>query len=118
MKTTKQNFELFKQECEKWINKLGLIGYEIRYFHNNKYSGGGCKVYLPENFCELSLDTEFTDLKDNTTINEQIKIIAKHEVIHLLVGRMAINGQARWCSKTEHDEAEEELVRKLEKLIN
>ena len=31
LKTTKKDFELFKSECKKWIDKLGITGWEIYY---------------------------------------------------------------------------------------
>ena len=33
MKTTKKDFEVFKKECEKWVNFFGLIDYEWVYYH-------------------------------------------------------------------------------------
>lgn len=116
-KTTKKDFKIFRSECQKWIDRFGLIGYEARYYHDDKKAGGGCSVYLPENWLELRLNIDVDNSKD-CSFEEQIKIIAKHECIHALVGRLAVNGASRWLNKEEYNESEEELVRKLEKLIN
>lgn len=51
------------------------------------------------------------------SLNEYIKYLAKHEVIHCLLGRMSTIGQSRYISSAEYREAEEELVKKLEKII-
>ena len=31
MKTTKKHFELFRQECQKWIDELKLDNWEVHY---------------------------------------------------------------------------------------
>lgn len=33
MKTTKKQFELFKKECRKWIDRFELNGWEINFTH-------------------------------------------------------------------------------------
>ena len=48
---------------------------------------------------------------------KDIKGSAKHEVLHLLVGRLEQNGKYRYTSENEICEAVEELVRRLEGLI-
>lgn len=35
MKTTKNDFDLFKQECIKWQNKLGLTDYRLYFRHKD-----------------------------------------------------------------------------------
>lgn len=48
----------------------------------------------------------------------KLKRCAKHEVQHLITARMYMIAQARFVNKEELDEAEEELVRLLDKLIS
>ena len=48
---------------------------------------------------------------------KDIKRSAKHEALHLLVGRLELNGRYRYLAETEIYEATEELVFRLEKLI-
>lgn len=48
---------------------------------------------------------------------ENLKQTALHEVIHLLLMRLTGTAQARFVSKSELDEAEEEVVRKLEYML-
>ena len=48
---------------------------------------------------------------------KDIKGSAKHEALHLLVGRLEQNGRYRFTSENEIYESVEELVFKLESLI-
>jgi len=51
-------------------------------------------------------------------IVESIKETAKHEIIHLLLSRASECGRSKDYTSNDIYEAEEELVRKLEKIIN
>ena len=46
-----------------------------------------------------------------------IKSSAKHEALHLLLARLEVNGTSRFVLREDIDEASEELVHKLEDLI-
>jgi len=65
----------------------------------------------------LFLSKDFYD-KDDLRVTEKIKQTAKHEMIHVLLGKMSSNIYARFIGETEAEESEEEVVRKLEVLIN
>lgn len=56
-------------------------------------------------------------LSDKDKPFKDIKRSAKHEALHLLVGRLELNGRYRYSSESEICEAVEELVFKLEELI-
>jgi len=60
---------------------------------------------------------EWNDEIRKLTPNNIIKRSVKHEIIHLLLAKLSDNGGARYVMIDEMDEAEEELVRKLEKLL-
>ena len=122
MKTTKKDFELFKSECQKWINRFELNNWTIRYSWRDLEldgldgaSNSGAWNYI----AYLTLDTEIDDenIGDRDMIIE-IKEAAKHEVIHLLIKRLKLKAIYRYIKdENEIVEAEEELVRKLEKII-
>lgn len=121
MKTTKKDFSLFKHECHKWEKVLGLSSYDIVYKHqddeNKKFDGAynkGWANYTAE--VVLCKNIEFLDGSDVNT-GMEIKEAAKHEMIHLLLKRYVINAEARFVNENELKEAEEELVRKLCKII-
>lgn len=110
-----RDFVEFQRYFKEYQKQFGLTGYKI-YFK-----------YEP-------LDTVFADMKLDLTamvvtvrLNSQlpdkdkpfrdIKLSAKHEALHLLVGRVEHNGRYRYSSESEIYEAVEELVNKLEGLI-
>ena len=119
MITTKAQFKLFKKECQKWIDRFELNNWSCVYefkklINNDAQSLVSGDVYN----ATIALDKDIeTDFDRNMTDNEYIKEIAKHEIIHLLLGRFGYNAHERFITKSEIIEAEEELVRKLLKII-
>ena len=119
MKTTKKHFELFKSECQKWIDIFELNKYKVAYEWKD------LEVEATINAQEdgvtttigLGKDIGYDEFDYNMSLKEYISSIAKHEVIHLLLSRFAWNATGRYISRDEMQEAEEELVRKLENII-
>ena len=113
IKTTKKDFELFKTECNKWINHLGLAHFDIKYKWENldkhDLDGGMTNDSNHVGYATLTLDTEI----DDEHCPFSIKGTAKHEVIHLLVRRLSEAAYYRYSSKQEIYDAEEELVNRL-----
>jgi hypothetical protein len=107
--------ELFKSEFEKWQKKFGLTGYKC-YF---KYER------LESHFAEITIsqDNMVVTVRLNSRLSakdkqfEDIKTSAKHEAIHLLIGRLEQNARWRFASTEEIYESSEELVHRLENLI-
>ena len=118
MKITKKQFELFKSECEHWYKKLELSGYKMYYHLGGTVKNVFCTVQIKHigRVASLFLNKEFYN-KDDISINIKIKETAKHEMIHILLGRMSFYIYERFINENEAEESEEELVRKLEKLI-
>ena len=50
-------------------------------------------------------------------MDEEIERVAKHESLHLLLARLTGIARARFVVKEELEEATEETIRKLEKII-
>jgi len=82
-KTTKQHFEIFKKNCQKWINIFGLKEWRVDFRHGTysehsygsiywDYSGKCATIYLTEEW------DEEVDLK-------QLEKTAFHEVCELLL---------------------------------
>lgn len=118
MKTTKQDFELFKKECHQWIDKLELNNWKI-YFEwggntPNTYSTIFTKQDSYVGTIYFTKDWEMTGV---ISILDGIKETAKHEIIHLLLSRFSNYAKSKDYTSADLYEAEEELVRKLERLI-
>ena len=106
--TTKKDFDLFKRECRRWQKIFGLTGWRLGFEHRE----------LEDNYAELSSNingrTAVATL--NLVYHEDldVKISAKHEMLHLLLARMYHLGLVRFVEEAAWSEASEEAVRRLE----
>jgi len=108
------DFELFQQEFKKWQQKFGLTGYKIYFKHER----------LVDAFADMDVNLSgmIATVRLNSKLSKEekpfknIKQDAKHEALHLLVGRLTGNAHHH-SSSAEIDESSEELVQKLEDLI-
>jgi len=115
MKTSVADFHLFQSEFRKWQEKFGLSGYKVYYKHelledsfaSIHINQGDMVVTVRYNSKLPSKDQPFKDPKQS----------AKHEALHLLVGRLEMNAKYRYSSETEIYESVEELVHRLEQLV-
>ena len=112
-----KDFEIFKKEFKKWQDKFGLNGwatYFVQEVLENKDTFAELRRDIENMTATACLNNEISES------NKQFKDInrtAKHEAIHLLVGRLADCGRYRFVNEDELNEAEEELVHKLEGLL-
>ncbi|MCJ7458357.1 MAG: hypothetical protein MUP17_05140 [candidate division Zixibacteria bacterium] len=110
-----KDFALFQSEFKKWQKLFGLTGYKV-YF---KYEP------LDSSYASISVnqDSMVATVRLNSKVSDEarpykdVKESAKHEAIHLLIGKLEEYGHYRYSSKHEIDEASEELTVKLESLI-
>ena len=110
-----KDFELFQREFKKWQRRFGLSGYSVFFMHEE----------IGNSFAQIVIN--HSELVATVTLNNKLSEIAepfkdikgdgKHEAIHLLIGRLEMNGRCREVSSGEIFEASEELVNKLGNLI-
>ena len=120
MKTTKENFDLFKEECKKWIDRFELNNWGISFYQRDrgKLIGATSTFNIDGYSCSIILNTEIDECTiGDRSIDDAIKEFAKHEIIHVLLARLSEQAYERFINKSELSEAEEELVRKLTKII-
>lgn len=117
MKTTKKEFEIFKREFMRWVKKLELGEYRIDFFLDS----------LDDSFSEITMNhmgrAAQVSLSDNISKRDRkaghsIKSHAKHEAIHLLIGRLGWLGADRYIREGELYEEQEKIVRKLEVILD
>ena len=120
MKTNKKHFETFKKECEYWIKRFQLNGWKVEYVHAKLEDEvlGTLESNLDGYVALITFTTNIFDNGSDTTLEENIRETAKHEVIHLLLSRLSLMGKTRFTESKGYISAEEELVRKLEKIID
>lgn len=112
MKTTKKEFEEFKEEFIKYQEKFGLLDWKVSFEHTSLYG---------DRFAEIQscLDGRVSVVRFNTKnpCKCNPKESAKHEAIHLLLATLSILGGYRYITSLQKEEAEEGIVRTLEKLL-
>ena len=109
------DFELFQQEFKKRQHAFSLMGYKV-YFKYEPIETSFADIHINQGEMVATI-TLNSKLPDKDIPFKDVKRSAKHEAIHLLVSRLEHNGRYRYTSENEIYEATEELVFKLEELI-
>lgn len=112
MRTTKRQFEDFKNECLRLQKTLNLKDWKI-YFNWAEGSGYYSKISsdVEGNVATISICKSY---KKNHFWD--VKISAKHEMIHLFLARLENLAKSRYVSEEQIYSEEERLARVLEKL--
>lgn len=93
MKTSKEDFELFKAECKKWVEFFGLKCWQISYLHLNSCNEENFEdiAWIEPNVETMSviffLNREWVDDKI-FYCKEEVKLLAFHEVCELLLTKL------------------------------
>ena len=113
--SSNKDFELFQSEFKRWQKIFGLTGYKVYFKHEPlEKSFADIEINQEDMVATIRLNSKLPD-KDKPF--QDIKRHAKHEALHLLIGRLEMNGRYRFVSSGEMYEASEDLVHKLEDLI-
>ena len=117
MKTSKKDFDIFKKECERWIEFFGLKDYSVRILHENTEGGGEANIWTDE-FQKCATIKQSIDLKHECLrTKEEIKRAAFHEVCHLLLSDLYFKATCRYLSDSELDGTEHAIIQRLENLV-
>ena len=111
----KSEFKRFQQTFTAYQEKFGLNGYRV-YFKEAALSNCMANILVNQDGAVVNVSLNNITSPDEN-INKDIPLSAKHEAIHLLLARFADTAESRYVSQEEVNRAEEELVRRLEKLI-
>lgn len=83
-KTTAKDYRLFKDECRKWQQRLGLMSWELFFEHKDIEDRAQCEANgLAARMACLRLATEWEDAWDNKLTTDAIKKLALHEMLEL-----------------------------------
>lgn len=119
LKTTSEQFELFKAECQKWIDIFGLKDWEFYFKHKNH--GKGNVAYCCRNsdsrIAELALCEIWPDDPVISMTDENIRKAAFEEVCHIFLYRLSSNAYARFIMEHEINEAEHSIIRVLQNTL-
>lgn len=107
------DFLTFQSEFKKWQKLFGLTGYKV-YFKEVPLDSD-CYAEIEVNQSSMVAVVRLNKpRKDNL---RHVKESAKHEAIHLLLMKLQHLAMCRYLFESDIDEAVEELVFKLEDLI-
>ena len=115
-KTTKKHFELFKKECQFWIDILNLNNYEINFSHEScEFYGEKIFAITSRTYNSRYVDIIFSDtFHDKEPTDELIKRYAQHEVFEVLLNDMWILASARSWDEDQWDAAGHDLIHRLQ----
>jgi len=115
MKTTKKHFEIFKGECEKWIDILGLKDWEIHFEHRDVGDGNiaECHRNSASRIARLSLCRVWPGKSMVALTDDNIRTSAFEEVCHVLLYGLSSCAYARHIMEHEIDEAEHAVIMRL-----
>ena len=116
--TTPAHFELFKKECRKWIELFGLDEWKIYFLHLSPPDSkrlAGCNYEGLTFVATFVLNKNWRHDKPN---NNWVKMVAHHEVVHLLIAQLNCLATSRYVTEDEVENAVERLVHKIEAITD
>lgn len=115
MKTTAKHFEYFRERCLYYIDKLKITSWGVSILHGDAMKG--CAASAQFNYRGAQAFIKLSDTWTHPITNEELDRTAKHEVTHLLTARLYLIGSSRFCNEDEIEQANEEVVEHLCKLL-
>ena len=111
-----KDFLVFQSEFKKYQKLFGLTGYKVYFNHEP----------LENNFAEITIDQVgmVATVRLNSKLPEKdkphsnIQLSAKHEALHLLLHKLENLARCRYLFQDDIYEATEELVFKLQELLD
>lgn len=117
MKLKNKDFALFKKECEKWIDKLGLYDWNIKFeMLDMKNKAGRCTANYVSGNVVLKLGSDFID-GNLVGKNDYIKETALHEILELLLMPMSILAGDRTYDEGEFDHQTHRVINSLMRIL-
>ena len=110
-----KDFIQFQSEFLKYQKLFGLNGYKV-YFKYEPLDDAFASINVDQSNMVATVRLNHK-IPDKEKPHRDIKQSAKHEALHLLLGRLEENARYRYSTPNEIYEATEELVHKLEDLI-
>lgn len=114
-KVTKKHFAVFVKECKRCVQRLGLQSYSMVYTHERldnalaqahiEYDVGLAKIALGKTWDGVPVTVA------------HLKATARHEIAHVLIGRLAYCALSRFTSNAAIYEAGEEIANRLEEIL-
>lgn len=121
MKITKKDFQFFKKECQKWIDKLHLNDWKIYYgFQKDEDNFATFSSHYRARQCTIKLAKSFGK-KGEVAIykkREQMKETAFHEVVEgMLLARLEGLARDRNWDDAEWEAEAHAVIHRLQRIL-
>ena len=118
MKTTKKQFEIFKKNVEDYITQFELYDWAICVIHAEVEGIAQTNLDLKNKHAVVAFALDMPDwMEPSIKDSDYLDTVAKHEVSHILIGRLSCIAGTRCTTEEEITEATEELANKLTNLL-
>ena len=118
MKTTKKDFELFKRECERWVEIMGMFGWRFHYQHKDHENHRVFAYCIwPDEAADRVFTLGLSVHLDRKPSNHDIRKAAFHEVMEAFLFRISFLGGCRYLQPEEIPEERHNLIITLEKVL-
>jgi len=109
-KTTARDFEVFKKECELWVERFGLKDWDIVYKHQQiEYMGS--TVWDRQDRCaDIILSTDFYSVK---VTDFELKSTAFHEIFELILADLFTLACQRSTTSEELHAARHAIIQRM-----
>lgn len=118
MTTTEDHFNLFVDECHKWIKFFGLLGWKVCFIHSKVVKDCRANIYFPNDKADRVVTISLSkDWGSFDCTEEDIRKSAFHEVCELLLFRLNDLAFSRFVSRGEIEEEVHSIIRTLENTV-
>lgn len=114
MRTTKADFEYFKERANSWAKELGLISWELFFEHGTHSTLAWAEPDFHGHCVTIGLGANWSSVK---ITREAIDVAAKHEMLHVLLCPLYSYARERFVNSQQIENVEEEIVSLLEKVV-
>lgn len=109
-----EHFEVFVGSCLETLARWGVNDWEVRFSHE-QVDGVLARTSLL--VVKRVAIVKLSKTWDEPVTNGRLKEVARHECVHILIGRLACLVGAGWLARDEAEAAEESLVQSLLRLL-
>jgi len=111
MKTTQKQYEIFQEEVQKWIDELGL--YEWDFFIALDSLGNDRGQAIFDTLGRKTVIDLSDTLEGCNGLESEIRKCAKHEVLHILLGKLYVLARDREWNEAEYASEEHAIINRL-----
>ena len=115
METQQKQFEIFQEECQKWIDALGLYDWDFYIDVDDLQDDRGQAIF------DVMGKKAIIDIADKLEgcngLECEIRRCARHEILHILIGKLYILAKNREWNESEYIIEEHSIINRLNKVL-